>query len=260
MKKMRVVLVAGLVLCGAAFRAPLRAEEIQLKDGTKMTGKVIGVTDDVFQVKTAYGNIQVPRADIISIGFPENQPKSAKDASAGPTPVDETLLGVTYTNRTANFQLTVPRGWVTSDSLRSQSKDIIAALTSSDQTLIFMVTPEKFSGTLATYQVLAETQYQTRFKDYEKISENEILLDGRTGVRVIWHAKNPSAHDAPMKSVVYIVPYEGRMVRLTFLTLESLFADSLPIFEKIASSYHTHTAMPLKTAGADDMEPAPGVR
>jgi hypothetical protein len=254
MKRIGILLAAGLIFSGA----PLRAEEILLKDGSKVTGKVIGVTDEVFQIKTAYGNIQVPRGEVVSIGFPENQPKSAKDATTGATPVDEQLLGVTYTNRTANFQLTVPRGWMTSETLRSQSKDIIAALTSPDQTLIFMVTPEKFSGTLATYQVLAENQYQTRFKDYEKISENEILLDARTGVRVIWRAKNPSAHDAPMKSVVYIVPYEGRMVRLTFITLEPLFADSLPIFEKIASSYHTAT--PLKTAGAGDMDAAPGVR
>jgi hypothetical protein len=256
MKRIGVVFFAGIFL----FSAPFRAEEIQLKDGNKVTGKVVGVTDDVFQIKTAYGNIQVPRAEILSIGFPENQPKNAKDASTGATPVDETLLGVTYTNRTANFQLTVPKGWVTSDSIRGQNKDIVAALTSPDQTLIFMVTPEKFSGTLATYEVLAETQYQTRFKDYEKISENEILLDGRTGVRMIWRGKNTMAHDTPLKAVVYFVPYDGRMVRLSFLTLEPLFAESLPVFEKIASSYHTHASTPLKTAGGEDLEPAPGVR
>jgi hypothetical protein len=254
MKRIGIVLVAGLIF----FCAPFRAEEIQLKDGNKVTGKVIGVTDDIFQIKTAYGNIQVPRAEILSIGFPENQPKSAKDAGTGATPVDETLLGVTYTNRTANFQVTVPKGWMTSEALRSQSKDIIAALTSPDQTLIFMVTPEKFSGTLATYQVLAETQYQSRFKDYEKISQNEILLDGRTGVRLIWRGKNTAAHDTPLKAVVYFVPYEGRIVRLSFLTLEPLFEESLPIFEKIASSYHTSTRM--RTADTTDMETAPGVQ
>jgi hypothetical protein len=104
-----------------------------------------------------------------------------------------------------------------------------------------MVTPENFSGTLATYKVLAETQYQTRFKDYEKISENEIQLDGRTGTRIIWHGKNAQANDTPLKSAIYIVPYDGRMIRLSFITLEPLFADSLPIFEKIASSYHSGT-------------------
>jgi hypothetical protein len=232
-----MVLVAGLVfVC-----VPFRAEEVQLKDGNKVTGKVIAVTGDAFQIRTAYGTILVPRSEIISIGFPENQPKTDKDAASAATPVIESLEGTTYTNRTANFQLSVPKGWVTSDNLRNQSKDIVAALTSADQTLIFLVTPEKFSGTLATYQVLAENQYLTRFKDYEKVSENGISLDSRTGVRIIWRGKNTMAHDAPLKSVIYIVPYDGRMVRLSFLTLEPLFADSLPIFEKIALSYHPLT-------------------
>jgi hypothetical protein len=52
---------------------PLRAEEIQLKDATKVTGKLTGITNDTLQVKTAYGDIQVPRAQVISINFPENQ-------------------------------------------------------------------------------------------------------------------------------------------------------------------------------------------
>jgi hypothetical protein len=235
MKRIGLVLVAGLFL----ICLPFRAEELQLKDGNKVTGKVIAVTDDVFQIKTAYGNIQVPRSEIVSIGFPENQPRAENDKVTGSAPVVESLMGTTYTNQTANFQLTVPKGWMTSETLRSQSKDIIAALTSADQTLLFMVTPEKFSGTLATYKVLAENQYQTRFKDYEKISENEIQLDGKTGLRLIWHGKNTKANDSPLKSVVYFVPYDGRMVRLSFLTLEPLFADSLPVFEKIAASYHS---------------------
>jgi hypothetical protein len=237
MKRIGSAWIAGLFL----FCVPSHAEEIQLKDGNKVTGKVTAVTNDVFQIKTAYGNIQVPRSEIISIGFPENQPKTAKDAGTDSSPVVESLFGTTYTNQTANFQLTVPKGWMTSENLRIQSKDIIAALVSADQTLILMVTPENFSGTMATYKVLAETQYQTKFKDYEKISENEMQLDGRTSTRIIWHGKNTKANDTPLKSAVYIVPYEGRMVRLSFLTLEALFPDSLPTFEKIASSYHTVT-------------------
>jgi hypothetical protein len=101
------------------------------------------------------------------------------------------------------------------------------------------VTPEKYLGTLATYKVLVETQYQLKFKGYEKMSESQIQLDGKNGIRMIWRGKNAAANNASMKSLVYIVPYENRMVRLTFLTLEPLFDDGVPIFEKIASSYHT---------------------
>jgi hypothetical protein len=52
-----------------------------------------------------------------------------------------------------------------------------------------------------------------------------------------------------MKSLVYIVRHENRMVRLTFLTLEPLFDDGVPIFEKTASSYQaasTQTKWPVR--------------
>lgn len=238
MKKYGLAILIILVF----FCAPFHAEEIQLKDGNKVSGKIVAVTDDSFQVKTAYGNIEVPRTDIVSITFPENQPKTkSADASApGPT-IDESLVGTTYTNHTANFQVTVPKGWMISEDLRKQSKDIVAALVSEDTTLIFMVTPEKFSGTFATYRVLAETQYRTRFGDYEKVSENDMEIDGRPGTRMIWKGTNTTANNTPLKSAVYFVPYDGRIVRLSFLTLEPLFDSALPTFEKIATSYHAIT-------------------
>jgi hypothetical protein len=232
------------ILSVAVLCVSLRAEEIQLKDGTKITGKLTGVSGDTFQVKTAYGDIQVPRAQVVSINFPENQPKKEGDEGerAAKPPVDESLHGTTYTNRSGKFTVKVPEGWLLAPELANQSQDIIAALKSPDQIYFFLVTPEKFPGTLSTYKVLAETQYQTKFKEYEKISESQIQMDGRNGVRLIWHGKNTAAHDAPMKSVVYILPYENRMVRLSFLTLEPLFDEGLPIFEKIAASYQTISA------------------
>jgi hypothetical protein len=235
------------ITCVAVFisflfcSSSVRAEEIQLKDGTKINGKIIAVDGDTFQVKTAYGNIQVPRQQIVSIRFPENESPStaSESANAAPPPIDESLDGASYSNRTANFQMTFPSGWILAPELRKQSKDIAAALESADQTLFFFMTPENFVGTLSTYEVLAETQYQTKFKDYAKLSESDIQLDGRKGVKLIWHAKNIQANDAQLKGLVYIIPYDGRMVRLTFLTLEPLFDQALPTFEKIASSYQT---------------------
>jgi len=220
-----------------------RAEDIQLKDGSKVTGKIIATTDETFQIKTAYGNIQVPRSEIVSINFPENQPteKSEGNTETAATPVEESLEGLTYTNKTARFKVNVPQGWSSAPALRGKSKDIIAALQSQDQTLFLFVTPEVFSGTLNTYRVLAETQYQIKFKDYEKLGEIETQLDGKAGLRLIWHGKNTSASDAPLKSVVYIIPYDGRMVRLSFLTLEPLFDTAFPVFEKIAASYRSLT-------------------
>jgi len=70
------------------------------------------------------------------------------------------------------------------------------------------------------------------------MSELQIQLDGKNGIRITWRGKT-AANNAPMKSLVFIVPYENRMVGLTFLTLEPLFDNGVPIFEKIASFYQT---------------------
>lgn len=227
-----VLLVALAFICLAAS-----AEEIRLKDGTKVNGKIIAVNGDTFQVKTAYGEIQVPRDQIVAISFPENAPAAA--APEALPVIDESLDGTTYTNRTAKFQAVFPKGWTISPELRAQSKDITAALMSPDQTLFFLVTPEKFAGPLNTFQLLVETQYQSKFKDYEKLSQSDSQIDGKKAVRFIWHGKNHDANDAELKSIVYVIPYEGRIVRLAFLTLEPLFNDAAPVFDKIAASYHS---------------------
>lgn len=233
MKKLKWLLLLGAL----AMAAQPQAEEIQLKDGSKITGKVIGVSGDAFQVKTNYGDISVPRSEVVSITFPENAPKSAASDAATAPPVDEELTGNVYTNRTAGFRVTVPSGWKIAPELRT-SKDVIAALDSSDETLFFMVTPEKFSGTLATYKVLAETQYQKTFSGYVNDGETEAQLDGRKGIRMIWHGTS-KANNADLKFLVYILPYEGRMVRISFFTLPPLFSDGIPVFDKIAASYHS---------------------
>jgi hypothetical protein len=173
---------------------------------------------------------------MVSITFPENASK-ASGGSASLPPVDEELKGQTYTNRTADFQIAVPSGWKLAPELRT-SKDIVAALTSSDETLFLMVTPEKFSGTLATYKVLAETQFQKNFTGYVNDGETEAQLDGHKGIRLIWHGTS-KANNADIKFLVYILPYEGRMLRLSFFTLPPLFGEGVPVFEKIAASYHS---------------------
>jgi hypothetical protein len=214
------------------------AEEIQLKDGTKITGKLTAINDDAFRIKTAYGEISVPRSDILNITFPENQSQKGDAQKAiSAEPVDESLEGSRYTNRTAGFDVTVPSGWALAPELR-KSKEIVAALKSPDQTLFFMVTPEQFPGTLATYRVLAETQFQSSFNNYEKLDQSEVELDKRSGLRITFHGKTKDT-DTWVRFMVYILPYEGRMVRLSFLTLEPLFSDAIPTFEKIAASYHT---------------------
>src|SRR5215471_5417536 len=96
------------------------AEEISLKDGTKIVGHMTAVTPEKIEVETSYGKMQLKRSDILAINFPENgastsagQPTSTPSASATGAPkVDEALNGLVYTNRTAKFTLTVPADWI----------------------------------------------------------------------------------------------------------------------------------------------------
>lgn len=230
MRKLTLLVLALFLAAGF-----LAAEEIHLKDGTKISGKVIGVKGEMFQIRTSYGEIQVPRADIVEIRFPENQPKKEEVKVA---PIDESLEKNLYINRTEGFRLEVPDGWVSRlERFRTpDSADVVAALTSPDMTLIMLVTPEKYDGSLSSYRGLSELQYQTSFDGYEKVSESEIQLDGKAGIRLVWRGKHKE-NGAPIQSLVIILPYEGKMLRLSFLTVEPLFQEALPMVEKMVRSY-----------------------
>lgn len=237
--------VTSLLLAVLLFSYPLaRAEEIELKDGSKISGKLTAVEGNVFRVKTAYGEIQVPRSEVVLIRFQENGSKSesgSREPKADASSVDESLDGTTYSNRTAHFQVNMPPGWSLAPELR-QGKEIVAALKSDDQAHCFMVTSEKYTGSLKTYELLAETHVQSNFQDFEKISEAPTKLDDRDGTRVVFKAKKGAM---VFKFLVYILPYDGLMVRLSFFTLEPLFNDAEPVFEKIAKSYHSTANKPV---------------
>ena len=66
---------AFVVLLAASL--PAAAEEIALKDGTKIVGHMNSLTGDKIEVVTAYGKMLVKRSDIITISFPENNPGGA---------------------------------------------------------------------------------------------------------------------------------------------------------------------------------------
>jgi hypothetical protein len=233
-----------LLAAGTLASASIWAEEIQLKNGTKITGKLTGISGDNFQVQTAYGDMKVPRSDVVTITFPENQTSKSNDrAGDAVAQVDESLEGTTYINRTSNFEATVPEGWALSPDLR-KTNDVVAALKSADATLFFLVTQETYAGKLSTYQVLVETEVQSKFKDYQKLAQSEIQLDGRNGTRIIFQASSRD-NNILFKFVVYILFYDGRMMRLSFFTLEPFFNEGVHTFEKIAASYHT-----IKTGGS----------
>ena len=173
--------VLTLIFASVLFCLPTQAEEFLLKDGTKITGTLTGVSGDNLQIKTAYGDISVPRAQIISITFTENQPKASEPAasSGAVRPMMKSLHDGKYVNQSGGFAVTLPADWKLAPSLLDSVPSLIAALSSGDETRLFAVTPEKFGGTTDTYRVLVETQIKTNFTDYQEQEQNDVTMDGR---------------------------------------------------------------------------------
>ena len=79
-------------LAGAFSLAPAsRADELKLKDGTKITGVIVGFEENSFKVKTNYGFAIIQKDQVVSISISDAGVKSAaaksgkSDASAPPS-------------------------------------------------------------------------------------------------------------------------------------------------------------------------------
>jgi hypothetical protein len=89
----RLCVAAGAAALALAT-APARADEIKLKDGTKISGTIVGFEENSFKVKTSYGFAEVQKDQVVSIEItqpakkPEAKEKSAADSSAEKSAAD----------------------------------------------------------------------------------------------------------------------------------------------------------------------------
>src|ERR1700683_2735114 len=83
----------------SAFFPVLRADELKLKDGTTITGTIVGFEENSFKVKTSYGFAEIQKDQVVSISIsdaakkpePEKKAEPATDkstAAAKPTKTD----------------------------------------------------------------------------------------------------------------------------------------------------------------------------
>jgi hypothetical protein len=77
-----------LLLLAAAFlaSAAVRADELDLKDGTKITGTIVGFEDNSFKVKTSYGFAVVMKNQVASISMSEAARAPAEKRADSPGP------------------------------------------------------------------------------------------------------------------------------------------------------------------------------
>lgn len=217
---------------------PAKAEEIVLKDGTKIVGHMTGVTGDKIEVDSAYGKMVFKRTDIVAINFPENATGSTLDAAGKKDVpnVEESLRGTQYINKTGKFALTVPPEWKIDPKL-GRSQAMIAGLSSGDDMRFLSVTQEQFTASLESYKGLLEFKYRKAFGGYEQLSQSAVTIDGKSAM-VISFRGTLSQGGLPVQYLVAIIPSGTTFTRVATWCAEPLFHETQPTFEKILASFH----------------------
>jgi hypothetical protein len=239
---MRLVkFLPAISLCLAAS-VPAAAEEILMKDGTKIVGHMTALKSDKIEVETNYGKMELKRTDILTINFPENgaAPVSTSPSAApkeAAIKMDESLRGTQYANNTAKFTLSVPADWKLSQA--QHTGPIVAALSSHDDLRFLIVTQEEYSGSLESYKGLLELTYRRTFGSYEELSESPVKIDGKPGMVFSFRGISAKSNNLPMQFLVAVIPSGTTYTRMAAWCVEPLFHETQPMFEKILASYHS---------------------
>jgi hypothetical protein len=236
--------IFSILLLLFAASLPAVAEEILLKDGTKIVGHMSAVTPDKVEIETAYGKLQLKRSDIVTISFPENAPSKAPEATAAKAEVpkmDESLQGVRYLNKTAKFSLIVPQEWAINSEIR-RAPETLTVLSSRDKTRFLMVMQEEYPGSLESYKELVALNARRNLSNYEELAQSNVTIDGKAGVFLFYRGTSQKG-GIPMAFLSAIVPSGNTYTKLTVWCIEPLFHDMQPTFEKMLMSYRTTGAM-----------------
>jgi hypothetical protein len=245
--------VFSILLLFLVASLPAVAEEISLKDGTKIVGHMTAVTPDKVEVDTGYGRLQLKRSDIITISFPENVASNPSGPIAAATDipkVDESLQGVSYFNRTGKFSLNVPQEWVIDPDIR-RAPSTLTALSSRDKMRFLLVVREDYPGSLESYKELTVLMARKNLANYEELAQSNVTIDGKAAL-FIFYRGTPQAAGFPIAFLSAIIPSGNSYTKVTAWCVEPLFHDMQPIFEKMLQSYRSTGSM---TAAASSSRP-----
>lgn len=248
---MRRMIQSWLVVL--AIVAAAHAEQIVLKDGSKVLGRMTAIHGDKIEFETPYGKMQLQRADIQTIDFPENHPSTSQNpAEKAPKPADESLNETSYVNRTGNFGLTVPIEWSVLPAESRTGTLAIGALASRDRSRYIMVIQEEFSGSLEAYKEIVELQTSRDLENFQKVSESPVTIDGHSAFVATYRGLSEKT---PIVYSMGLIGYDGKVVRVVGWCIEPLFKESQRTFETIISSYHQLGPQPQEEHGTKPPSP-----
>lgn len=209
---MKRIVFAGWLLFVLA--ACLHAEEFLMKDGTRISGRIVAYKKDSFVVETSFGQAIVYKNKVARIEFsgPEKPkaadkkppaPAEAKEggqnpASAGtsqtaslsrpatppaPPKIVDRVEGTSYINETFRFRMFKPPSWHVFPGETRGLGPAIVIMGTDDESTLLMVGRETFDGSLDAYATAVERQMARSYGNYRRISETRITVNGLPAVR-----------------------------------------------------------------------------
>jgi hypothetical protein len=162
------------------------------------------------------------------------------------TPIRQSIHGTTYDNETSHFSMTVPPDWFAIDiGKQLNAPGVVGGLAAPGGVLAIMIQRYTVQGAKNAAQTL-DASLRSGFRDYRKISEGPIVIDNRDSYSLTFHAMISVASpqgstETPAKLLVVLIPDGQTVLGFTCEAPESDFDHFKPIFEKIATSFHSKT-------------------
>ncbi len=229
-------------------------EEIYLKDGTKVFGKVAAVDGDVFEIQTGENQKRkIHRSDIFSITFAENSPPPwyFPIEPASRATVDQSISGHTYTNRTAHFVVTVPDGWRKSDEGAQMFSNSVGVLVGPNPNAVIGFQSFPPGSTAEEFAHVIQSTLRSGFKDYQALSEGPVRVDGRDAYSFAFEAtvmvgnvrvegNSPDTKIATATTgLVTILPLKNRTLMIMCFAPDAIYDKFAPAFQGIIASFHS---------------------
>ncbi len=269
----KVGMVALALLAVPSFTA--KAEEITLKNGQKIVGKIVGYDNDMFRVETEYGFALVKKDSILSVNFETGGKKEGRGgkgdrkvtgaAPAATTPseaapakleippsvppapvsrpldqplpaqIQEHLQGNQYINDTFHFGLYKPSDWKTFEGVSRETRSAIVAFGTEDEQTVVFVDRQVWSGPPVLNADRADARLRQTYQEYQKISETSIEVDHHPAVRRVFKG----VLDGAEWHGISVHFARGNMVfGIIGLTSAEDFQFQQALFNKIIGSFH----------------------
>ncbi len=196
-----------------ASAVPCPADEIILKDGTKIAGNIVGYEKDSFKVETSYGFALVRKDKVRTITIadaakktdeakpPEKQevppapapvpavstpasPPPARPAAPPPEPaIRESVDGTTYTNHTFAFRMYKPPSWRVIEGARKMLPAAVVAMGTSDESTLLVVGRIAARGTLDAQLSSTERELRAIYENYNPAEPERTVIAGQPAIQ-----------------------------------------------------------------------------